>query len=195
MIPRPTITRPLFIGIAGGTASGKSTLARRLQGELSKLAVNVIGMDRYFLRKKPTMVGPLNRVVYEDHNHPASFDLEGLIADLGALSTGSVPPQVVIVEGLMTLHDEAIRAMLDLAIYVDTQADERIVRRLRRNMAHGGDYDEIAAFYLESVRYRHDAFVEPSRWHADVVLNGGYPSERGIGMVVEWIRHHAPALP
>jgi len=95
---------------------------------------------------------------------------------------------VIIVEGLLTLYHAPLRRLLDLAIYVDTPADERIVRRLRRNMARGLAFDDVARFYLDSVRFRHDEFVEPSRWHADIVLNGAYPSERGLAVVTEWIR-------
>ena len=99
--------------------------------------------------------------------------------------------QVIIVEGLMTLQHRPLRERLDLAIYIDAPSDERIVRRLRRNMAKGIDYDEIAAFYLACVRFRPQGFVEPSRWHAAIVLNGSYPSERGLAVVVEWIRQHS----
>jgi uridine kinase len=94
----------------------------------------------------------------------------------------------------MTLHDDAIRSLLDLRIFLDAQSDERIVRRLKRNLAVGGDFDQIAAFFLDTVRYRHQEFVEPSRWHADIVLNGSNTSDRGVELVIEWIRRHAPAL-
>jgi len=184
--------RPLVIGIAGGSGSGKSTLAGRIAGALPELTVQTIPMDRYFRRIKPTMVAPYTGVTYEDHNHPDSFDLAGLVRDLDALLQQEQAPQVVIIEGLMTLHDGEVRSRLDLKIYLDVQADERIVRRLRRNMAHGLPFDEIAAFYLDSVRYRHQEFVEPSRWHADIVLNGSAVSERGLDLVTEWVRRHAP---
>jgi uridine kinase len=96
--------------------------------------------------------------------------------------------QVIVVEGLMTLHHAPLRDLLDLGIFVDAPSDERIVRRLKRNLAAGHAFDDIAAFFLDSVRFRHQEFVEPSRWHADVVLNGSYPSARGLQVVVDWIR-------
>jgi uridine kinase len=185
--------KPLVVGIAGGSASGKSTLAQRLVQALDGLGVEVLGMDRYFRRIRPKMVAPITRVVYEDHNHPESFDLVSLVRDLDALLVREDMPQVIIVEGLMTLYDEQLRARLDLKIFLDAQSDERIVRRLKRNMARGMAFDDIATFFLDSVRYRHQEFVEPSRWHADIVLNGSHTSERGVNVLVEWIRQHAPA--
>ncbi len=184
--------KPLIIGLAGGSASGKSTIARRLAEALPDLRVEVIGMDRYFRAIRPRMVGPLSGDTYEDHNHPDSFDLERLTGDLDTICLRAEPPQVVIIEGLMTLHSPAIRNRLDLGVFVDVRAEERIVRRLKRNMAWGQDFDQIATFVLESVRYRHDEFVEPSRWKADIVLNGTHTSDRGVGLIVEWIRAHAP---
>lgn len=180
-------SRPLVVGIAGGSGSGKTTLCTRLVECLGDLRVLVIHMDRYFLKVRPRMTAPISGLEYEDHNHPNSFDLDRLVADLdGHLRAGDA--HVILVEGLLTLHWRPLRERLDLGIFLDAPADERIVRRLKRNMAHGLAFDDIAAFYLDSVRFRHDEFVEPSRWHADVVLNGSYPSERGMGVVAEWIR-------
>jgi uridine kinase len=185
--------RPLVIGVAGGSGSGKSTLTARIAGALQGFSVVIIPMDRYFRRVKPKMVAPFTGLTYEDHNHPDSFDLDALVRDLDTLLQQN-QAEVVIIEGLMTLHDLDIRSRLDLKIYLDVQADERIVRRLRRNMAHGLQFDDIAAFYLDSVRYRHQEFVEPSRWHADIVLNGSIVSDRGLDLVTEWVRSHAPHL-
>ncbi len=184
--------KPLVVGIAGGSASGKSTLCERLVCALEGLRVDVLAMDRYFRRVKPMMVAPFTGVVYEDHNHPDSFDLAALVRDLDALLIQENPLQVILVEGLLTLQNDEIRSRLDLRIFLDAQSDERLVRRLKRNMARGMDFDEIAAFFLDSVRYRHQEFVEPSRWHADIVLNGSNFSSRGLELVAEWIRHHAP---
>ncbi|MHB0856437.1 MAG: uridine kinase family protein [Anaerolineae bacterium] len=184
--------RPLVVGIAGGTASGKSTLATRLEQSLAGLRVHTMHMDRYFLPVKPHMVAPITRLDYEDHNHPTSFDLSAMRRDLDSLIEGADAPQVLLVEGLLTLHDDVIRERLDLRVFLDLQPDERIVRRLRRNMARGLGFDEIACFYLDTVRYRHQEYVEPSRWHADIVLNGNCSSDTGVDMLAEWIRAHAP---
>ena len=188
----PPDRRPLVVGIAGGTGSGKTTLCARLEEALAGYRVCAMHMDRYFLRVRPRMVAPVTGIEYEDHNHPDSFDLDRLVADLDEhLAAAEV--QVILLEGLLTLQHRPLRERLDLGIFLDTPADERIVRRLRRNMARGLAFDDIAAFYLDSVRYRHEEFVEPSRWHADLVLNGGCPSERGLAMVVEWITRRIEA--
>ncbi len=181
-----TARRPLVVGIAGGTGSGKTTLCTRLVEALPGLNVCAMHMDAYFLRVRPRMRAPITGIEYEDHNHPTSFDLDRLVSDLDA-RIRTAEAQVIIVEGLLTLHWAPLRERLDLGIFLDTPADERIVRRLRRNMAKGLEFDSIAAFYLDSVRYRHEEFVEPSRWHADLVLNGGCPSERALAVVADWI--------
>jgi len=181
------IRRPLTVGIAGGTASGKTTLCGHLEEALREYRLLALHMDRYFLQDKPHMRAPVTGEDWEDHNHPSSFDLDALVRDVCA-EQSAARVQVIIVEGLLTLYHAPLRRLLDLAIYVDTPADERIVRRLRRNMARGLAFDDVARFYLDSVRFRHDEFVEPSRWHADIVLNGAYPSERGLAVVTDWIR-------
>ena len=130
------------------------------------MSVLVMHMDAYFLRVKPMMRAPITGEEWEDHNHPDSFDLSGLIRDLDTHRHENAV-QVIIVEGLMTLHHAPLRDRLDLAIYVDAPSDERIVRRLKRNMANGLAFDDIAAFFLDSVRFRHEEYVEPSRWHAN----------------------------
>ena len=183
-------SKPFVLGIAGGTASGKSTLARRIVDALEDRAAVLMGMDTYFLKVKPRMLAPITGQEYEDHNHPASFDLQQLVIDLDEhVLRGQA--DVIIVEGLMTLVHPPLRERLDLAVFVDAQADERIVRRLKRDMTRGRDFDAIAAFYLDSVRFRHQEFVEPSRWHADLVLNGSYPSERGLALLLAWVRAHS----
>lgn len=179
--------RPLIVGIAGGTASGKTTICGRLVERLAGYTVLDMHMDRYFLRVKPRMRAPISGLDYEDHNHPSSFDLDALVRDLDA-HRQAAEADVIIVEGLLTLYHQPLRERLDLAIFLDAPSDERIVRRLRRNMARGLDFDGIAQFYLDSVRFRHEEFVEPSRWHADLVLNGAYPSDRGLTVVADWIR-------
>ncbi|MBN1399943.1 MAG: AAA family ATPase [Anaerolineae bacterium] len=188
----PHVDQPktLVVGIAGGTGSGKTTLSRKIEAALADREVLVIPMDRYFRRVRPHMIAPITGEDWEDHNHPESMDLPQLVSDLDLiLREGAY--QVVIVEGLFALHFGPLRQRLDLGIYLDAPADERIVRRLKRNMDRGADFDGIARFYLDSVRFRHQEFVEPSRWHADIVLNGSYPSQRGTDLIVDWIRAHS----
>ena len=182
-------SRKFVVGVAGGSASGKTTFAGKLEQALSPLSVKVFHMDYYFKGddERPKSPAPVGGKIYLDDNHPLSMDLPKLAEDLQKyLEEGDA--QVVIVEGLLTLWDEKILKILDLKLFVDCQADERIVRRLRRNMSRGLTFDEISDVYLDLVRYRHNEYVEPSRWRADFILNGSNPSEITLQMIVDWIR-------
>lgn len=167
--------RPLFIIIAGGTAAGKGTLAQALARALRPRTTH-INMDRYF---KPTDQLPtywsarLGRP-HPDWNRPDSFFHEKLVADCRRLLSDSPGTDVLILEGILALHFPELRESAHLRLFVHTDADERIVRRLRRNMTERGmTFDEVADYYLESVRDRHLEFVEPTRRFADLVIPGG----------------------
>lgn len=179
------------IGIAGGSASGKSTLTARLEQQLSGLRLGVLHMDDYFKpeRERPVSAGPVNGKQYMDDNHPLTMDLPGFAADLAAMQSG--PYDVILAEGLLVLWDDAICGMLDLKLFVDCRADERIVRRLRRNMGWGLSFDEVSDVYLGLVRYRHDEYVEPSKWRADLIINGSKQSDTAITLIESAIRSHA----
>ncbi len=160
------------IGIGGGSGSGKSVIAEALRGRLAPLRVEVMNQDRYFLDgdRLPRHTGPTGRA-WGDHNHPDSFDFSGLREAMRAARDGGA--DVVIVEGILVLHDAQLRALMDLKLFIDAAADERIVRRIRRNVARGNPLDDICDFYLDSVRYRHREFCEPTRAHADLTIPGG----------------------
>lgn len=95
---------------------------------------------------------------------------------------------MLIVEGLLTLWDCGLYEQLDLRLFVDCRADERIVRRLKRNMQWGYTFDEIADVYLDLVRTRHDMYVEPSRWKADLVINGSGCTDNALAVLASYIR-------
>lgn len=176
------------IGIADGSAGGKSTFAQRLQAALSDLEVLLLPMDAYFKPEgdRPTATGRTGRS-YRDDNNPESFDLPRLRRDVSdAAENGSC--RVLIVEGLLTLWDCGLYEQLDLRLFVDCRADERIVRRLKRNMQWGYTFDEIADVYLDLVRTRHDIYVEPSRWKADLVINGSGCTDNALAVLASYIR-------
>ncbi len=178
--------KTIVIGIAGGTGSGKTTFTRHLQETLAEYSIELFHMDRYFKERPPVTVAPFSGREFEDHNHPDSFRMDDFCRDLEqARNSGCC--QVILAEGLMVLHAQCVRDLLDLGIFIDTMADERIVRRLRRNMERGLDFEDISQFYLDSVRHRHNEFVEPSRWHADIVVNGHTFSERALKMLRLWV--------
>lgn len=93
-------------------------------------------------------------------------------------------------EGLLTLYDDDICSLLDLKLFIDCRVDERILRRLERNMQKGLSREEITDVYLDVVRYRHDQYVEPSKWRADLILNGANPSQTAENMIIDYIKKY-----
>ena len=181
--------KPYVVGIAGGSASGKSTLCALLEKNLADCRLAVFHMDKYFKpeEERPLAKAPVTGKIYSDHNCPETADLPRLRRDLAA-ACGDAETDVIIIEGLLTLWDDEIVSRLDLKLFVDCRPDERIVRRLRRNMGWGLAFDEIAGVYLDLVRYRHDEFVEPSKWRADFILNGSLFSDKAAQILTDSIR-------
>lgn len=179
-----------LIGIAGGSASGKSTLASKLENHFRKngLSVKVVSMDAYYLSNEdlPIAKSPADDTKeYRDYNHPNSFNLAMLNSDIDKLVSSSMY-NVIIVEGLLTLYDKKLLSKLNLKLFVDCRADERIIRRLRRNMIWGLSFDEISDVYLNLVRYRHDEFVEPTKSNADFVINGSSNFDKACSFLYEY---------
>jgi uridine kinase len=183
--------KTFVVGIAGGSASGKSTFTDSLAKTLDALKVKVIHMDSYFKSDEqcPHPKAPITKKIYSDHNHPDSFYLPKLRSDLSA-AIDENSSDIIIIEGLLTLFDDDICDMLDLRLFIDCRADERIVRRLKRNMKWGSSFDQVADVYLDMVRYRHDEYVETSKWKADFILNGSSPSEKALTIISEAIKSY-----
>ena len=159
------------IGIAGGTASGKSTLAEKLEKQLSSLRVCSIHMDTFFKWDAlPKAVSHLSGKTYDDYNCPDTVRWDEFHKVFDEAVSGEY--DVVLVEGLLVLWDEYLKDKLDIRVFVDCRADERIVRRIRRNTGWGLGFDEITDVYLDMVRFRHDQYVEPTKWTADLLING-----------------------
>ncbi len=168
-----------IIGIAGGSASGKSTFAEALRQALSKVSpvrtVEVFHTDSYFTHDKergPVIVSASAGEVQFDCNHPDSADNARLLSDLNARTSGPDAPEIVILEGLMVLHRDDLREILDLRLFIELDADVRALRRLLRSMKNGQEPPGIIAYYQECARVGHARYVEPSRAHADFVLRG-----------------------
>lgn len=178
------------IGIAGGSASGKSTFCDTLEKSLEGLKVKAIHMDSYFKpeNRRPYSEAPVTGAMYVDDNHPETMDLPRLANDLRQMINENIY-DVAIVEGLLTLYDKEIYRMLDLKLFVDCRPDERIVRRLKRNMQWGLSFDEISGVYLDLVRYRHDEYVETSKWKSDFILNGSSPSNQTLSIISSYVKN------
>ena len=172
------------IGIAGGTASGKSTLCEKLEKQLSGLRVYAIHMDTYFKwNALPTAVSHLSGKTYDDYNSPETVRWDDFHQAFEEAVAGDF--DVVLVEGLLVLWDEYLRGKLDIRVFVDCRADERIVRRIRRNTTWGLSFDEITDVYLDMVRFRHDQYVEPTKWTADILINGSGSTDMICDMLVQ----------
>ena len=181
------------VGVAGGSASGKTTfvgeLVKNLSQRNSALNVEVVGMDRYFYRGAnggPTFTSPSTGETLPDNNVPGSADNERLVADLIRRRSGEDAPDVIVVEGLMTLHIQSIRELCDLRVFVDLEADIRALRRMIRDMTGvRGNPDPvfIATYYRECARVGHAEYVEPSKIFADVILRGDSDVARSAQLI------------
>lgn len=174
-----------IIGIAGGTCSGKSTLAVRLSEAFADKKVALLHMDKYFMNPTPTTIAPITGIEYVEHNHPTSLRLDEMYRDFGEMI--STDSDIVIIEGLFALHLSEIREKLDLKIFVDLKSDERLVRRIKRFTGAGQTLEQVTDRYLDTVRFRHDELIEPTRWHADIVLNGTLDANKGTEIVKTYI--------
>lgn len=181
------MARSLVVGIAGGSAAGKSTLAVALAGALGEHLGQppvVLAADRYMQRDRPdapTFVSPSTGAVMFDANHPESVVWERLLHDLDALIDQAASPAILIIEGLMVLHESRLRQRLDLRLFVELDADERALRRLLRDMSGARGLRDplaIATYYRECARVGHARYVEPSRVHADLIVRGDADWER-----------------
>ncbi|MBV9852488.1 MAG: hypothetical protein JO250_22715 [Armatimonadetes bacterium] len=190
--------RPIIVGIAGGSASGKSTFAAALANALAAgdppLRAETLAMDGYAVQDKsrgPCFVfSPTGETLF-DWNHPEAFDDARLVADVEARVRAQDAPDVLLVEGLMPLYLPSIRDRLDLRLFVELDADERALRRLLRDMAGGRasrDPRFIADYYRESARVGHARYVEPSRVHADLILRGDSDFRRTAPLVAAIVR-------
>ncbi len=171
------------IGIAGGTCSGKSTLTQKLEAYYGDKC-KVIHMDSYFRRPSITTIAPVTGIEYVEHNHPDALYLDNLYNDFNAAITSDA--EIVIIEGLFALYLTEIRDKLHLKIFVDLDSDERLVRRIKRFMSFGQSLEEVTDRYIDTVRFRHNELIEPTRWHADMVVNGIY-KETTVNILTTYI--------
>jgi uridine kinase len=187
---------PVIIGIAGGSGSGKTTVAHRVREAAPGKTVLIIHHDSYYHDNSHL---PLEQRVRVNYDHPAAFETPLLVAHLQALKRGEPvevptydyglhsrrvdtvrldPADIVFVEGILVLEDERLRDMMDIRLYVDVDADERFIRRLGRDTAERGrTVQSVIEQYLGIVRPMHLQFVEPSKRYAHIIIpEGGHNS-------------------
>lgn len=159
----------VFIGISGGSGSGKSTFAGELQALLP--GSRTVCSDRFFKDPLPTMISPLDGQAYPDYNHPDSVDRAAFAAELERLSK---EPGFVLVEGAYIFCIPEILEKLDYRIYIDAAIETRFFRRIRRNLQKGQDLDFIGGYYLKCARFREKEYSLPSRSLADLTVDNEY---------------------
>lgn len=199
-------TDTVVIGVAGGTASGKTTVVRKLNEALLG-SVNAISHDMYYKRHDDV---PYEERVKFNYDHPSAFDTEKLIEDIKELKRGHsierpvydftiqnranetvtvVPSKVIIIDGILIFENKELRDLMDIKIFVDTDADERVIRRILRDVhERGRSLESVIRQYIDTVKPMHDQFVEPSKRYADIIIPRGGENEVAIGMLLERIK-------
>lgn len=189
VIHEKTAKTPIVIGVAGGSGSGKSTFVGQLQKALSPLQVCSISTDQFFRMPLPTMVSPSTSRVYEDWNSPDSIDKDSLLETLTAQISAESGNDVILVEGLSVLFFEDLLKLMDLKIFIELDSDERMYRRIKRNMKMWGvSMEEVADYYLESAKYAEEKNFLPTKIKADLIINGNHNFEKTIGIIRAWIQ-------
>ena len=198
----------IVIGIAGGTGSGKTTITRKIMQSFGG-NVSVIYHDNYYKAHQNMNYEERSRLNYD---HPDAFDTELLISDLKKLRRGEAircptydytihdrsdktitvrPAKVTIVEGILIFQSIELCELMDIKIYVDTDADVRILRRIVRDVRdRGRSLDSVVNQYLSTVKPMHEQFVEPSKRKADIIIPEGGHNQVALEMVIERVRAH-----
>jgi len=204
--------KPLVIGVAGGTGAGKSTVARNVAAALGDASVAFIDMDAYYLDHGHLSLEERRKVNWD---HPNAFDWDHLVSQLTQLGGGQaidkpvydfvnharsdetvrIPPaDVVVIDGILLFVDARVRDLCDVKVFVDADADVRLIRRIHRDMAkRGRPLAEILDQYLSTVQPMHLEFVEPSKRYADVIVPRGGHNPVAIEMIVAKISHRIQA--
>lgn len=198
---------PIIIGIGGGTGSGKTTVALEVRKHFPEESVVIIHHDSYYLDRGGLPFAERERLNYD---HPDAFDNALLLSHLGELREGRSiekpvydyethsrsaetvtvrPAGIVLLEGILVLVSAELRRLMDIRLYVDTDADERFIRRLKRDITRRGrNVDQVIEQYLRTVRPMHLQFVEPSKRYADVIIPEGGLNFVAIDLIVTKVR-------
>ena len=207
-------TKPLIIGVAGGSGSGKSTVARNVAAALGDASVALLDMDAYYVDHAHL---PFEERKMVNWDHPDAFDWELLVRQLADLSERravakpvydfhahvrsdtvvQVPPaDVIVIDGILLFVDQRVRELCDVKVFVDADADIRLIRRIRRDMVkRGRPLPEILEQYLTTVHPMHLEFVEPSKRYADVIVPRGGHNPVAIEMIVAKIARRLQPSP
>lgn len=194
--------KPLIIGVAGGSASGKSSVSQAILANFSNEHIALIAHDSYYKDQGSLAFEARLKTNYD---HPFAFDTDYLLTQLGALQDGvpvdipiydyalhtrsqetytQNPVDVIIVEGILVLDDKRLRDMMDIKIFVDTDDDVRIIRRIKRDMAERSrSLDSIITQYLTAVKPMYHEFIEPTKRYADLIIPEGVSNLVGLDII------------
>ena len=197
---------PFVIGVAGGSGSGKSTICQAIVDRIGSEHVALMAHDAYYRHRPEISYEERTQVNYD---HPDSLETELLLTHLEGLAAGetiqhplydfsrhlrrsrtvSIPPRpVILIEGILTLVEPDLRERLDLRVFVDTDADLRVLRRVERDTRERGrSLESVIAQYQATVKPMHERFVVPSKRHADLIIPEGY-NHHAVGALVALIR-------
>lgn len=201
------MSRPILIGITGGTGSGKSTVSRQILKHLPEQSITIIPQDAYYKNQDHL---PLEERIKVNYDHPFSFETDLLTRHLEALLQGESieMPQydferhtrkketltiesrnIIILEGILLFDDPGLRELMDIKIFVDTDADVRIIRRIMRDIKERGrSLDSVINQYMTTVRPAHLQFVEPNKKYADIIIPEGGKNQVAIDIIVTKIK-------
>jgi len=199
--------KPFIIGIAGGTGSGKTTVAQKIYDSLNGINVIIIQQDAYYIDLGHLVLEERKKINFD---HPSSIDNELLVEHLNQLISGKeieipiysftnytrmkettrvTPQDIIILEGILVLEEKKVRDLLDVKIYVDTDEDERFIRRLIRDTKQRGrTMESVIEQYLAVVKPMFLQFVEPSKRYADIVIPQGGLNDVAIDIIVSKIK-------
>ena len=197
---------PIIIGIAGGTGSGKSTLADNIRKEFAN-NITMLSHDYYYKSNSHLSFDERKKLNYD---HPDAFDTDLLIEHLNKLKKGEViyrpnysfvthlreeqtvevvPKKVILLDGILIFENKELRDMMDIKIFVDTDADIRFIRRLVRDVSdRGRTLESVIEQYTTTVKPMHEQFVEPSKRYADIIVPEGGYNHVALNMIIEKIR-------
>lgn len=199
----------ILIGIAGGTGSGKTTLADRLVQSFGADEVSILRHDNYYRRHDELSYEERCKLNYD---HPNAFDTELLCEHIQKLKRGESvamplydyaahnrsdqtvvvhPAPVLVLEGILIFAEQRLCELMDIRIFVDTDADVRILRRIARDVRERGrSLESVITQYLTTVKPMHDQFVEPSKRRADIIIPEGGKNPVALEMLIERVRKH-----
>lgn len=192
----------LILGIAGGTGSGKTTVVNQILNELPKNEVTILSQDSYY--NKTDELSYEERCVI-NFDHPNAIDFELLVRDLKKLKEGKIieqpvysfedhnrsnatvttyPRKVIIVEGILIFTNKEVRDLIDIKVFVHADSDERLIRRLKRDMQERGrDLDEVLERYQNTLKPMHQQFIEPTKNFADIIIPNDRYNTVGVDIV------------